>query len=745
MRNFDFLKNEPDFKTLYGYCSTAEEWQLADPVKSASNCRKALECLVKEVYQINGFDYNVRASLLELLDDQRFKDFLGADSFELLRCLHYIRKIGNNAAHTDKVSKKESFFALLNLHTIVGSLLLNVGAIESVGKFNRALIPAVPESLFVVVPDKNSGEQPNEERKFYRKNFAKQGGAGPRVKPIEAINEVVSEAETRRLFIDMMLRESGWELVEKEGAIVAGKACIETEVSPMPNASGKGYVDYVLFGANGKPLALIEAKRTTKDPVVGRQQAKLYADGLERRYGTRPVVYTSNGYHTRVNDGIYPEREVYSFHTAKELTTLINRRDRAAITNLNIKNNITDRAYQKQGIKALCEHFNGNYRRGLLVMATGTGKTRTAISLVDVLARNSWVKNVLFLADRTALVAQAKKNFAKLLPSMSFCVLSEHDGQNAKKKKNLDARVMFSTYHTMMHYIDEETKQFGIGRFDLIILDEAHRSVFGKFNSIFDYFDSLLVGLTATPRAEIDRSTYRLFGLEDGMPNFAYELNEAVEDGYLVPYKAFDKGTGFMREGIKYAMLSEAEKAQLEAVWEYEATQAALKGEYAGAPRDIESKELNQYIYNEDTIDKVLQDLMANGQRVLDGTLLGKTIIFAANHKHAEMIVSRFGELFPNCGPDYCQLIDNYVNYAQTLIEQFEQRNKMPQVAVSVDMLDVGIDVPDILNLVFFKPVKSKIKFDQMIGRGTRLSPDIFGKGKDKKCFYIFDWCMNFE
>ena len=391
-------------------------------------------------------------------------------------------------------------------------------------------------------------------------------------------------------------------------------------------------------------------------------------------------------------------------------------------------------------IKSVCEHFNGKHRRGLLVMATGTGKTRVAISLVDVLTRNEWVKNVLFLADRIPLVSQAHKNFVKLLPHMTTSILSED------KDPDTNARITFSTYQTMINYIDTDEKAFSVGRFDLVIIDEAHRSIFGKYSAIFNYFDTLLVGLTATPRDEVDRSTYETFQMEQGVPNYAYELEDAVAEGYLVNYKGFKRGSLILKEGIKYNNLSDEEKEQLEKVWEYEQARKAMDGE--GYHRDIENSEIFSYIFNIDTIDHVLQDLMENGLKVQSGERIGKTIIFAYNHRHAEMIVERFYALYPeyaNESSEFCALIDNYVTYSKDLIDRFEIRDGNPQIAVSVDMLDTGIDVPDVLNLVFFKVVKSKIKFMQMIGRGTRLSENIFGEGKDKEYFYIFDWCRNFE
>ena len=344
---------------------------------------------------------------------------------------------------------------------------------------------------------------------------------------------------------------------------------------------------------------------------------------------------------------------------------------------------------------------------------------------------------------------------------MTTSILSED------KDPDTNARITFSTYQTMINYIDTDEKAFSVGRFDLIIIDEAHRSIFGKYSAIFNYFDSLLVGLTATPRDEVDRSTYETFQMEQGQPNYAYELEDAVADGYLVNYKGFKRGSLILKEGIKYDNLSAEEKDQLEKVWEYEQAKKAMEYDIEsleeesegmvadelpvngyGYHRDIDTNEIFRYIFNIDTIDHVLQDLMENGLKVQSGERIGKTIIFAYNHRHAEMIVERFYALYPEYATEsseFCALIDNYVTYSKDLIDKFEIRDGNPQIAVSVDMLDTGIDVPDVLNLVFFKIVKSKIKFMQMIGRGTRLSKDIFGTGKDKVFFYIFDWCRNFE
>lgn len=729
MKNFDYLKDIEALKDLYGFCSAAEDTQQTNHDVCALNCRRALEWIVKAIYTLKNVEVEKRTPLLELITGEPFMQFIGDDDC-MLMAIHYVRKIGNKAAHDGGVKKQEAFFSLLNIYNVVGGILLKLRVIDSLAIFDKTLIPKAP--TLTVVPSTQVPEAPTTLVKTIKKEDVEKPSA------IEGKVDF-NEAETRRLFIDLLLEEAGWEVLDKEGAIVPNKACIEIEVHGMPNETGIGYVDYVLFGANGKPLAVVEAKRTSKDPEVGRKQAILYADCLEQQYGVRPVIYYTNGFKTFVIDGLgYPTRQLQGFHTQEDLLVLLQRRGRNAITDLQISDEITNREYQKRAIRAICEHFNTMHRRGLLVMATGTGKTRVSISLCDVLMRNGWAKNILFLADRTALVKQAHKNFTKLLPSATTCVLNE------TKEPDMNARIMFSTYQTMINYIDTEQKQFSIGRFDLIVIDEVHRSIFGKYTSILSYFDALMVGLTATPREDNDKSTYDLFQMEGGEPNFAYELQEAVDDGYLVNYHVLARTTNILKQGIKYDELSDEEKKQMEGVWKYEKAKLDIP-EFEDFHRNIERNEIFSYIFNEDTISKVLVDLMDNGLKINGGDTIGKTIIFAYNHDHAVLIVEKFKKLYPELGDDFCQLIDNYVNYAQNIIDTFEVRGKLPQIAVSVDMLDTGIDVPDILNLVFFKPVHSKIKFWQMIGRGTRLSEGIFDDGTDKQCFYIFDWCGNFE
>ncbi|MDY6412880.1 MAG: DEAD/DEAH box helicase family protein [Bacteroidales bacterium] len=735
MRNFDYLQ-ELGLTDLHKFCSSAEELQVSNPELSAVSARKALEYIVRALYLMKNVEIPERASLFELVDGEVFREFIGDE--RVMMSVHYVRKVGNNAAHNTPVTKRESFFCLLNIYNVVAAILLKLRCIDSIAPFNDNLIPRSPQAPIVTAPKVVEVTAESAVVKAASKEAVEDKT------PVQEIALDISEAETRKLYIDLMLKEAGWEVLDTEGAIQPSKACIEVEVEGMPNNEGIGYCDYVLFGSNGLPLAVVEAKRTSVSPIKGKHQAELYAECLEKRYGVKPVIYYTNGFETYIIDGLgYPPRRLYAFHTESDLELLIQKRERHDITDFSVKDNITDRHYQKMAIKSVCEHFNGKHRRGLLVMATGTGKTRVSISLVDVLARNGWVKNVLFLADRIPLVSQAHKNFVKLLPHMTTSVLSED------KDPDTTARITFSTYQTMINYIDRDEKQFSVGRFDLIIIDEAHRSIFGKYTAIINYFDALLVGLTATPRDEVDRSTYETFQMEQGVPNYAYELEDAVSEGYLVNYRGFKRGSLILKDGIKYKDLSPKEQEQLEKVWEYEQAKKAIDGggEYS-AKRDIRSDEIFKYIFNLDTIDKVMQDLMENGLKVQSGERIGKTIIFAYNHRHAEMIVERFYALYPEYASEsseFCALIDNYVTYSKDLIDKFEIRDGNPHIAVSVDMLDTGIDVPDVLNLVFFKIVKSKIKFMQMIGRGTRLSKDVFGPGQDKEFFYIFDWCRNFE
>ena len=735
-KNFDYIllltEKVPGFKRLHDYCDMAETLQATYPEASANSARKALEWLVKNMLKMKNAQIAERDTLNDMLHKQETYAFINHD-IRLDDDIRLVHKIGNSASHdgSEPVKRVKAFRCLRALYNVVAGFMYRWGAIKSVPAFDATIIPGT-----IAGPVLTTTPSPQIESDVVD-SVPKEKVEHPQSPDIPQ-ESLASEAITRKNLIDYMLIEAGWDILDVKGDVQGGKACIEVEVDDMPSTSGKGYADYVLFSRGGKPLAVIEAKATTHEVGEGRRQAILYANSLERKYEVRPVIYYTNGFSTMVIDGMgYLDRPVYSFHSMDDLERLIQKRGRAEIRNLFINENITNRTYQKTAIKSIVEWLNKKHRRGLLVLATGTGKTRVSISLCDVLMRNDWVKNVLFLADRTALVNQAHEKYEAFLPDVSMSVLSE------EKEPDMNARIMFSTYQTMINYIDKEKKKFTVGRFDLIIIDEAHRSVFGRYGAIFKYFDSLLIGLTATPRDEIDRSTYDLLQLDNGTPNYSYDYEEAIADEYLVPYKTLQYHSKIMETGIKWNDLPKDQQDRLEEVWTYEKALAGM-GDDEEYHRDIESQEIFSYLINNNTIDKVLHELMDKGLKVQSEEEIGKTIIFAMNHLHAEQIVKRFRELYPEKGELYCQLIDNYVKYSGALITDFGEPEKMPQIAVSVDMLDTGIDVPSILNLVFFKRVKSKIKFMQMIGRGTRLCPGLFGN-KDKKEFYIFDWCNNFE
>ena len=738
MGNFDFIKTVPETEELQEYCKQAERTAQISPKLSVMNCRWALEWMVIQLLQMKDVSCD-GLSLSQMIDHEAFRMFIGADPI-FWRDIKYVRTMGNRGAHieqdpTKRITPQQALYTLIDLHYVLGYILQSLRLVNRIKPFDRELV-GKRERIAVVQPVKEPEPNPQFQAQVSPTNVAV-----PR-EDLHLPESPLSEAETRHQFIDMMLTEAGWEVQSEKGVVKPSCACIEIEVTGMPDLpSGKGYADYVLFDAALRPLAVIEAKRTSVNVEKGRQQAKLYADCLEQRYGVRPVIYTSNGFTTRVIDGLgYPEREVFGFHSEEDLMLLHQRRrERGQIADLSIRDDITNREYQKRAIRSVCDHLQKMHRSSLVIMATGTGKTRVAVSLTDLLMRNKWVKNVLFLADRTSLVKQAKtKGFAKYLTDATFCELNERTDES-----DMEARVMLSTYQTMINYVEADEKPFSIGRFDLIIIDEAHRSVFGKYGAIFDYFDSFLIGLTATPRDEVARSTYNLLQM-DPENTFAYEYEEAIRDGYLVPYHGFVRKSQILERGIEVATLAAEDREQLQPVFDYEKTKYEIDPN-EDYERNIESKEIFSYIFNIDTIDKMLQDLMENGLKVQSGNKIGKSIIFCYNHQHAELVVQRFGVLYPELGPEFCRLIDNYVEHSQTLIDSFEERDSLPQVSVSVYMLDTGIDVPDILNLVFFKPVLSGIRFKQMIGRGTRLSPGIFGYGQDKKEFYIFDWCGNFD
>ena len=726
MTNFDFLKTEEQFASFADVSISAEKVFNVDCATSVLNCRRAMEFAVKWLYSVDGsLSMPYQDKLATLMNTNNFKDIVGPDIYKRM---DYIRIVGNNVNHNPKnITKDQAKLALQNLFVFMDFVAYCYAKDYTPQTYNEALLEQVEAVSVKEMPEidieklikenEKLKEQLTERREYREESYVQ--------KPLE-----LSEFATRKAYIDVMLTDAGWEYNRNWKD--------EYPIEEMPNHSGFGFADYVLFGDDGRPLAVIEAKKTCVDVSKGRQQAVLYADFLEKKFNRRPVIFLSNGFDTRIwIDGQtgYPERQVSGIYSKRDLEKLYNiMAMRTHLDNIKINDSISNRYYQKAAIKAVCETFDEhNRRKSLLVMATGSGKTRTAISIVDVLIRHGWVKNLLFLADRNSLVTQAKRAFHNLMPDLSITNLCD-------ETDNVNARAVFSTYQTMMNCIDDTkdedgSKLFTCGHFDLIIVDEAHRSIYNKYKDIFTYFDSLLIGLTATPKDEIEKSTYRIFELEDGIPTHGYELKKAVEDKFLVSYSVADTKLKFMQSGITYSELSEEEKE------EYEETFAQEDGTI---PESIERSALNEWLFNRDTIRKVLNAIMTHGLKVDFGNKIGKTIIFAKNHNHAEEILKVWNSEYTNYPQHYARVIDNYTNYSQSLIDDFSDTNKMPQIAISVDMLDTGIDIPEILNLVFFKPVMSKSKFWQMIGRGTRLCPGLID-GEDKERFYIFDFCGTFD
>ncbi|MEU7992789.1 DEAD/DEAH box helicase family protein [Rothia amarae] len=750
MTNFAFLSST--LPTLAEPARRAEHYIFTDPTSSLFYARRTLELLVDHLYTVNNLPEPYDNKLAARINSPEFNKLVGRD---LVAKADIIRLAGNKAVHTNiKFTARDAGVTVEQLfHLLIWAALHSSANPEDVpqqAQFNlnalrqqaearahanqahhstKAQLQKLQEQ-FAEEDLKRAEESAEKDREIAE--LRAQIAEAQRTKQVKDTHDY-KESETRTEYIDILLREAGWNPDAPEVR--------EYSVEGLPastNPSGKGKVDYVLWSSDRKPLAIIEAKRTSKSSNTGIHQAQLYATALEQKTGLRPIIFVSNGYEHQIIDdhpgSNYPARKVAGFLTEDELRLAIARRtDRKPLAARPINTEIAGRPYQIHAITSVAETFTSKKRSALLVMATGTGKTRIAAALIELLQEASWAKRVLFLADRTALVKQATKVLVEHLPQVPVT--------NLLTEKNSTARVFTCTYPTMLNLIntrDEKGLQrFGPGYFDLIIIDEAHRSVYAKYGEIFNHFDALKVGLTATPKDDIAHNTYRLFEIEDGVPTDVYTLEQAVnnEPPYLVPPKAKVRDTLFLREGVHYEDLSEDDKD----AWD---EQDWGEGEI---PESVEAPDINKYLFNLDTIDKVLKNLMDEGHKVAGGDRLGKTIIFAKSQAHANIILDRFNALFPDLGAGFAAVITHSTSHAQDLIEDFSDPAKTPHVAISVDMLDTGIDVPEVVNLVFFKPVRSKSKYWQMIGRGTRLCADLFGPGKDKENFYVFDWCGNIE
>lgn len=739
--NFEFLrKHRPELASLGGF---AEQYAYPDPSSALVKLRDFVEQIVLELYSRFSLSKPFNASLYDLINDFSFRNKVPST---VVNKLDMIRKPGNKAAHGSAVKTIEVLQVLPEAYDLGRWLYVT---------FYGGKVAECP--AYTSPTGKSRSEQETEQLKKERleilEKFAAQEAKLQEIldqlekersekqvleKTATELEQLVQagkdaeqvllfdEATTRKRLIDTALAEAGWNVGEnKKSTDEVGQ---EITVEHLPKDLENGRADYVLWGDDGKPLAVIEAKKTAKNAQDGQTQAKNYADGLEKMYGQRPIIFYTNGLEIYIwNDAQKePPRPIYGFYEKDSLKYLIfqrNERKDLLSDGLNPLREITDRIYQIEAIQRVKERFAENHRKALIVQATGTGKTRVAISLCEVLVRARWVKRILFLCDRRELRKQADGVFKEFLPGEPRTYVT------ASTYKDKDKRIYLATYPAMMKCYES----FDIGFFDLIIADESHRSIYNRYKELFLYFDCLQVGLTATPRDLVSHNTYKLFKCNGGDPTFFFSYEEAVEQKYLVPFQVSSFTTEFQRKGIKYSQMTKAQQQQLE-----EDTDNA-------EAIDFDAEYVDRHIFNKDTNRKVLENLMNNGIREATDSRPGKTIIFARNHNHAILLQDLFNEMYPAYAGNFCRVIDVQDSRAEQLIDDFKDKNNPLTIAISVDMLDTGIDVPEVVNLVFAKPVKSKVKFWQMIGRGTRLCKDLFGKDKDKTHFMIFDHWQNFE
>ena len=766
MSNFEFLKDTiPD---LYDSAVKSEKMLRYDRPASMLHARITLERMVDHIYRMRELPSpGYRATLADRMESLDFKRTINNSA--LYTELNTIRKAGNKAAHGAPLKDDEAKRAFICLFQTAKWLVKyyspNGGNISLTQKFDPSLIPHLvkPADPLTTEQLKELSEQLEKQQEAHRQEreadqaiirqlqqelaaYRDYERTHPGLAQEASSEEIadLNEAQTRSSLIDWDLHAAGWDTNDPS------QVQLEYPVENIPvghvGKIGTGYADYVLKDDDGTILAVIEAKRASRDPREGTHQAAYYAEGihaasLKTGRPVWPVVITTNGLEHRLwdrwftpagDEAGYPERPILALPTREDLRRMHARRTARPLSDVPVPEELASRPYQKRAVRAVANAFDQRRRRTLLVMATGTGKTRTSMAIVKMLMDAGWVKRTLFLADRIYLVSQAarayQKQFASELPVI-----------NLLQEKKTDGRFYASTYPTIENLV--ASGQFSPGFFDLIIVDEAHRSIYQKYGRIFEYFDALMVGLTATPKDDIHHDTYGLFDCYDSVPTDHYPLDAAVEDRYLVPPTGVQLGTSFTREGIRYDKLSADEKER----WD-ELEWGADDNGTPQAPDYVSSEALRSFLFNQDTADKVIQQLMEHGHRISNGDQLGKTIIFAQNQKHAQFIKERFDALYPQLGGSFSAVITNSVERAQYLIEQFALPGRVqgaPVIAISVDMLDTGVDVPDALNLVFFKQVRSSAKYWQMIGRGTRLCPDVYGPGVDKENFYVFDCCDN--
>jgi len=525
-----------------------------------------------------------------------------------------------------------------------------------------------------------------------------------------------SEAITRAHLIDAQLAHAGW---SKSRRSLIEEFVLTAQESEWDH-SAKQFADYVLLGSDGKPLAVVEAKRTSRDELAGKRQAADYADVIKASIGQDPFIFLTNGKEIRFWDrGRYAPRKVSGFYTRDDLERLRHQRQFAQpLDGISINASIAGRDYQNEAIRRVTEGLSVAERKFLLVMATGTGKTRTTIALIDTLLRAKRVQRVLFLADRRELVRQAMSEFKSHLPNESLARIEVGETSGA--------RIQFSTYPSMMQVYT----RLPVGYYDMIVADESHRSIYRRYRAIFDHFDAIQLGLTATPTDYIDHNTFDLFDCGDGVPSYYYSYEQAIADQNLVNYRVLDAQTNFQLKGIQGDALPEPLQ------------QMALDQGVELEELNFDGTDIEKGVINQGTNDAMVREFVDKSRKDARG-LPHKSIIFAVSHAHAKRLYESFNRLYPELQRQgMAEIIDSHMERADATLDDFKFRT-MPRVAISVDMLDTGVDVPAIQNLVFAKPVFSKVKFWQMIGRGTRLHTDV-STGEIKRDFLIIDHWKNF-
>ncbi len=732
--NFELIRGHNEKLANIGLL--AEQILYLDPGSAITRLRGFAEEVTREIYDIDGLPKPPMANFMELLKSDAF---IQVTNNSLRDLLHYLRKEGNDTAHGGEGSLKKALAALGVAHQLGQYMAVNYYGFTGTD-LSPIQYPLQPSSVSVTQKEleklleenKTRQEQLASELEMERKARQHAEATAEKLQAAKArsqntVNSLAwDESTTRKLLIDTQLAAAGWDVNNPE------QVGLEIEIHHQPTNSGVGYADYVLWGDDGKPLAVVEAKRSRENMQKGREQARYYAEGLAKQFDCpTPIVFYTNGYEICIWDTkqYNAYRQIFGFYSKDSLMFLhyqYQHKDKT-LELLNPDTAIAGRPYQIEAIKAVTNRFQHQRRKALIVQATGTGKTRVSIALVALLLKARWIKRVLFLCDRKELRRQADDAFKQHLPSEPRWVVGDTN------KIDQSARIFVATYPGMMNRFS----QLDVGFFDLIIADESHRSIYNKYRDIFDYFDAMQVGLTATPVKFIARNTFDLFGCENGDPTFNFDLADAIahEPRYLNPFRVKTFTTEFLREGIKYKDLTDEQRAQLE---EDLGEEEARKAEYKG-------KDIGKKIFSESTDCQILENLMENGIKDASNTLVGKTIIFAQNQEHAEHLETMFVKLYPQYGTAVCKVIHNKVDRPEARIDDFKNPDNQFRIAISVDMMDTGSDVPEVVNLVFARPVKSWVKFWQMIGRGTRLCENLFGPDKHKEEFLIFDHYGNFK